>query len=90
MPKAQGKWDPSKWSSFAHNGEKIIDEKTDYYLSLTDLFLTMRLLTFLTAWKMYYCDLMKMKISTDTFIIWSRTRSPEKYSWNNFYSSPAI
>lgn len=35
MPKAQDKWDPSESSSFAHNGEKIIDHKIDHYLSLT-------------------------------------------------------
>lgn len=33
MPNAQDK--PSESSSFAHNGEKIIDHKIDHYLSLT-------------------------------------------------------
>lgn len=44
--KAQDKWEPSEWSSFAHNGEKTIDQKTDHYLSLADLLLTIRLLIF--------------------------------------------
>lgn len=81
--KAQDKWDPSEWSSFAYNGDKTIDEKTDHYLSLADLLLTIRLLIFLTVWKMYHCDLLKMKISMDTVTI-SSTRSSEKCSCDHF------
>lgn len=46
MPNGQDKCDPSEWSSFVDNREKTIDQKTDHYLSLTDLLLTIRLLIF--------------------------------------------
>lgn len=36
---------------------------------------------------MFYCDLLKMNISIDTFIISNRTRSSEKCSSDNFYPS---
>lgn len=51
MPKTQDKWDSSEWSSFAHNGEKTIDQRTDHYLSLADLLLTIRLLIVLNCMK---------------------------------------
>lgn len=67
--------------------KKLIE--IDHYLSLVDLLLTMRLFIFLTVQKMYYCDILKMKIPIDIFIILSGQGHLKSY-FDNFYSNLAI